>query len=273
MESTPVDGLTLFYDAQERQAAELIRQACQRSVALIRESWGLDTPRECRVYVMTSWLRFVFHSAPWKKRVSLALFAPLWVSQARKLWRYAGGWVRNYGERVAVGIKPPRLVQPGESSIGQRIFLPAHDVHEKVQQNTCHELVHAFSDHLRSPVWLHEGLAMLTVDRFCARPTVRVETLETLERWSQRNQAGERERLNLADPESVVYLYARGYWLTRYLEETQPGVLKDLLSRRRDHTDLEREIAAAYGQERETFWREIDGALVAHFKALVPSEQ
>lgn len=266
MESIAVDGLTLFYDAPEREAAELIQQACQSSVPLIRESWGLDTPAECRVYVMTSWPRFVFHSAPWKKRVSLALFAPLWMLRTRKLWRYAGGWVRSYGERVVVGIKPPRLVQLGDSSIGERIFLPAQDVNEKVQQNTCHELVHAFSDHLRSPVWLHEGLAMLTVDRFCARPTVRVETLETLERWSQRIRTGEGEQLNLADPEAVVFLYARGYWLTRYIEETRPGLLKGLLSRRRDHTELESEIADAYGKGRQAFWREIDGTLVAHFK-------
>lgn len=63
----------------------------------------------------------------------------------------------------------------------------------------------------------------------------------------------------------MVYLYARGYWLTRYVEETQPGLLKDLLSRRRGHTELESEIAAAYRQECEAFWREIDGTLVAHF--------
>jgi hypothetical protein len=266
METITIDNLTLFYDAHERQAAELIRQACQKSIPLIRESWGLDTPAECRVYVMTSWLRFVFHSAPWQKRVSLALFAPLWMSQARKLWRYAGGWVRNYGERVAVGIKPPRLVQSGESSLGERIFVPVPDVDEKVQQNTCHELVHAFSDHLRSPVWLHEGLAMLTVDRFCARPTVQVETLETLARWAQRKHAGESEQLNLTDPDSVVYLYARGYWLTRYIEETRPGLLKSLLSRRRDHTELESEIADVYGKGRKAFWREIDDTLVTHFK-------
>jgi hypothetical protein len=116
-------------------------------------------------------------------------------------------------------------------------------------------------------------MAMLTVDRYCARPTVRVETLETLARWAQRKQVGESEQLNLADPESVVHLYARGHWLTRYLEETRPGLLKGLLRRRRDHTELESEIAAAYGQEREVFWREIDGALVAHFKTPAPTEQ
>lgn len=272
MERMSVAGLTLFFDVEEREAAGLIGQACERSVPLMQEHWGLDPPQECRVYVMTSWPRFVFHSAPWKQKIRLAVFLPLWALQARKLWRYAGGWVRSYGERVVVGVKPPRLVQLGDSSLGERIFLPAQDLDEKVQQNTSHELVHGFTDHLRLPAWLHEGLAMVAVDRFCAKPTVRYETLETLERPSQRTSAEEREKLRLGDPEAVVYLYARGYWLTRYIDETRPGLLRGLLSRRRGHGELEGEIAAAYGKGQEAFWREIDSALVTHFRQKVPPD-
>ncbi len=43
MEAMPVNGLTLFFDAEEREAAELIRRACEKSVRLIHECWGLDT--------------------------------------------------------------------------------------------------------------------------------------------------------------------------------------------------------------------------------------
>jgi len=39
----------------------------------MRELWGLEAPAECRVYVMTSWLRFLFHSAPWPWRIFLAV--------------------------------------------------------------------------------------------------------------------------------------------------------------------------------------------------------
>jgi hypothetical protein len=123
-----------------------------------------------------------------------------------------------------------------------------------VQQNTCPELVHAFTDHLKLPAWLHEGLAMATVDRFCEKPTVRTET------WSQRTSAGDSEKLRLGDPEAVVHLYARSYWLTRYVEETRPGLLRGLLSRRRGHGELEGEIAAAYGKRWEEFWGEIESA-------------
>jgi hypothetical protein len=265
METMPASSLTLFFNAEEREAAELIRQACEKSVPLIHERWGLDPPQDCRVYVMTSWSRFVFHSAPWQRKLLFAVLLPFWALRARKLWRYAGGWVRSYGTRVTVGVKPPRLVQLGDSSIGDRIFVPAQDVYEKVQLNTCHELVHAFTDHLGLPVWLHEGLAMVTVDRFAGKPTVRNATLEPIERWSHHTNPGGSEELRLEDPDAVVYLYVRGYWLTRYVEETRPALLKGLLSRSLRSDELESEIAAAYGKGREEFWREIDGMLVARF--------
>jgi hypothetical protein len=156
-------------------------------------------------------------------------------------------------------------VRLGDSSIGERIFVPTQDVYEKVQLNTCHELVHAFTDHLRLPVWLHEGMAMVTVDRFAEKRTVHPETLEPVKRWSERAGPGGIEELRLEDPDAVVYLYVRGYWLTRYVEETRPGLLKGLLARSLRSAALESEIAAAYGMEREEFWGGIDGTLVARF--------
>jgi hypothetical protein len=156
-------------------------------------------------------------------------------------------------------------VQLGDRSIGERIFVPVTDVEEKVQHNTCHELAHAFVDHLDLPDWLKEGLAMVTVDRFAGKATIRPETLETLERAAPDAEPAGRQRLNTKDPDSVVYLYVRGYWLTRYLEETQPGLLKGLLVRRTTHQALEGAVAAALDMSHEAFWRRIDGVVAAHF--------
>jgi len=265
MESIPISGLTLFFEAEERDAAELIRPACEKSVRLIHGNWGLETPEDCRVYIMTSWLRAPFQSAPWPWKVLLALFFPLWAPRARKIWPYAGGWEQQYGQRRTVGVKPPRLISLSDSSIGDRVFVREDDVRAKVQGVTCHELVHAFSSHLRLPTWLKEGLAMVTVDRFLERPTVRYDTLEVLERSSHRTSHGGREKLRVGDQDALVYQYVRAYWLTRYLEETRPGLLKGLLSRRYRHDELESQVAAAYGKEGEEFWSEIDREVVSHF--------
>lgn len=265
MERMSINGLTLFFDAEERDAAELIRQACEKSVRLIHENWGLDTPQDCRVYVMTSWLRFVFHSAPWPRKILLAAFMPLWAFRARKVWPYAGGWERSYGQRRAVGVKPPHLIQLGDRSIGDRIFVK-QDVDEKVQSITCHELVHAFISHLKLPTWMKEGLAMVTVDRYFEKPTVRKETLEVFEHWSHKTSPGGNEALRIGDRDTIMYQYVRGYWLTRYIEDTRPGLLKGLLTRLDHHNELESKIATAYGKKHEEFWGRVDRILVSHFK-------
>ncbi len=102
------------------------------------------------------------------------------------------------------------------------------------------------------------------VDSFFEEPTVQYETLKVLERSSDKHSPGGRQKLRVGDEDALVYLC--GYWLTRYIEETLPGLLKDLLSWRCQHTELEGKIATAYGKRLEEFWSEIDVVLVSHFK-------
>jgi len=105
---------------------------------------------------------------------------------------------------------------------------------------------------------------MLTVDHFFERPTIKSDTIETLHRLPSTTNGA--RKLDLKDPDAVVYLYVRGYWLTRYIEETRPELLKSLLAQRYSHNELERKIASAYGMERQRFWREMDGTVAAHFE-------
>ena len=259
MEVMTIDGLMLFFDAQEREAAQLIGQACEKSAQLIREYWGLAPPQDLRVYVMTSWLRPTFHAAPWPWRILLGVTLPFWGLRARRLWPVAGGWAQQYGRRCMVGVKPPRLIRSSDGSIGERIFVKTDDANGKVQQIACHELAHAFTAHLRLPAWLHEGLAMVAVDRFVGQPTVKEETITALARSPGAASPGRYPRFTTQDADAIVYLYVRGYWLTRTIEETRPGLLKSLFTRRYRHAELESQIAAAFGMGRDEFWRKIDG--------------
>jgi hypothetical protein len=265
MQRISIDNLTLFFGTEEEETVELIRQACAKSVCLLKEHWGLDTPEDCRVTIMTSWFGFMFHSAPWPWKVLLAVTLPLWAFRASRIWPIAGGWERRFGRRRAVGVKPPRLLQRADRRIGDRFFVERERFDERVQSITCHELTHAFTSHLDLPTWLQEGLAMVTVDGFFEEPTVRYETLEMLERSPDRHKRGGRQRLRVGDEDALVELYARGYWLTRYIEETEPGLLKEVLSGGYRHKELERRIAAAYGKTLVRFWDEIDELLVSHF--------
>lgn len=266
METLKINGLALFFDASEQDAAELIGAACERSVQIIHERWDLDIPEDCRVYVMTSWLRFLFHAPPWPYRILVAATLPLWYFRARKLWALAGGWHQQFGQRRAVGVKPPRLLQIADTHIGARIFIQEDDLREKVRRNTCHELTHAFTSHLGLPMWLNEGLAMVTVDRFAGKPTVQPETIEALAQSSQDTSPGRyRELRGEAMDNLMVYHCVRGYWLTRYLEDTQPDLLKSLLQQKNCHGVLESKVATAYEMEPGEFWKSIDTTLVSHF--------
>jgi hypothetical protein len=267
METRAIRTLTLYFDAVDEAAAELIGRACARSLDLIRNLWGLEVPEVCRVYVMTSWVRFLFHSAPWPWRIYLAITLPLRYAHIKKVWDIAGGWALRYGRRRVIGIKPPRLLQQVDAPLGERIFNP-RAMDEAVAHNTCHELVHACSDHLKLPNWLHEGLAMVTVDRFAGNPTVKLETLETVAGRSQGTRPPEGYGRFASDPDSLLYLATRGYWITRYLAETRPGMLRELLTRGQSHEALESTLAAEFGMSREAFWRQIDGIVVAHFSSV-----
>jgi hypothetical protein len=257
LQTRSIRYLALYYDAGEEAAAQLIGDACERSLDLIRDLWGLAAPAECRVYVMTSWPRFLFHAAPWPWRIYLALTLPLRYARIQKVWRMAGGWALRYGRRHAIGIKPPRLLREIDAALRERVFV-RREVEEAVEHNTCHELVHACSDHLRLPTWLHEGLAMVTVDRFAGAPTVKAETLQALASAPSDPWA--------SDLEGLVYLAVRGYWVTRYLAEVRPALLKQQLAQRQPPGALEDALADGLGLEPEAFRRQIDSTVLSYFE-------
>lgn len=266
MKNETIAGLCLFYAAEEQAAARVIGMACEKSVQLIHQRWGLATPEDCRVYVMTAWLRFLFHSAPWPWKAYLALTLPLAARRAGAIWPYAGGWSLSYGRRRVVGVKPPRLIQAGNRSLGEQLFVQERNLSEIVQTATCHELVHAFTFHLKLPTWLHEGLATLAMEFYLERRIVREETLENLVPLSPRQAAGGTVKLRVTDPQDLISHYARGYWLTRWIEETSPELLKDLLAERHSPKELEETVATAFGKERDRFWKEVDDVLRSHFR-------
>jgi hypothetical protein len=270
MEMRKFDGLVLFFDGPEAEAADIVQEACLRALRVIEETWGLHPPADCRIYVMTSWLQFLRASAPWGWRVLLALTFPLWAFRIRRLWRYAGGWAQRFGKRQGVGVKPPRLMEMADRSIGQLIYMPEDDMGQKVRHVTCHELTHACTAHLRLPSWLNEGLAMLTVDRFFGRPTIRRETLEEPEMPSKR--PAQAARVNPSDKMAVARYYARGYWIVRLLAERDLQGIRELLSTRRSRKELEARIAASLGTTRKALWREVDGIVRSHFASATSTE-
>jgi hypothetical protein len=116
------------------------------------------------------------------------------------------------------------------------------------------------------PAWLKEGVAMVAVDRFFDRPTVKRETLEMLGPMTEPTRLRGDRKLRARNHDDLVYTYVRGYWLVRYFEETRPGLVADLLSRRSSPQLLEATIAASYGKSAGDYWRGIGQDVIAHFR-------
>jgi hypothetical protein len=74
--------------------------------------------------------------------------------------------------------------------------------------------------------------------------------------------------MSRAGGEEIAYETARGYWITRYLEETHPGLLRRTFSDSHSQggASLERTVISELGMRPENFWQEIDGVVTAHFE-------
>lgn len=265
------NSLTLSFHREDEETASIVAETFDACSGLIADLWGVPVPVACHAHIMTSWQGFVVQSTPWYWLPLLAITLPLWAGRAARIWPLAGGWELSWGNRRAIGVKPPRLLEHATSPIGREIFEPETSMDEKLRAIVCHELTHAFTAHLKLPVWLKEGLAMVTVDHYLGRETVRRQTLQLLARSSGRLTPKGRARLDLRDRENLVYLYALGYWLTRYLVENDSGQLRSLLSRRRTPADIEMRIAEACDLSVERYRATIDLRLAAHFAGEHPT--
>lgn len=265
MQKKHIQGVDLIFDDEGKDAVEPIQLAIEKAVPILRTWWKLDAPEDCRVHIMTSWPQFLWHATTWPWKILMALSAPFWIPRVVKIWPLAGGWAQKFGKRRAVGVKPPHLLRASDRSMGDQIFVRRNDLRKEVQGITCHELTHAFTAHLRLPAWLNEGLAMVAVEKILGEPTVQHMSLELLEKFAGVSNRINWQKPRVQDRDAILYLYVRGYWLTRYLEETNIELLREFLSRRHRRAELENKLAAAYGKQTDSFWRGVDRTLVSYF--------
>ncbi len=261
------EGYWLYFEEQDRGTAEEACLALERTLAFANSRWGLKAPDHLYMVLMTGWWSYMMATAPLISRVSMMLLYPLWAGRVRRTWKFAGGWQNRFNRRCVVGIKPPRLIEVSDRSMGRRVYVDVPDVIEKMRHMVYHEVIHACAAHLRLPAWLNEGLAMLSVDDIVGRVTVQSATLETLDRGQALSKGRQVVKL---DPDTLVAHYVRGYWITRYFDETQPNLLRELLKGYLGRGGLETRLAEAAGLSRERFWLEIEGKVKAHFMANPP---
>jgi len=214
---------------------------------------------------MTSWFHFIFHSAPWYARIIFGLLLPVWINRANKSWKFVGGWTQRYRGRPAIGIKSLPLLEETDRSIGKLIWVEESDQKKKVEHFTCHEMTHAFSASLRLPLWLNEGIAMITVDEYFGMPTVRSETLYLLSQEQRRSVASYQNLVNMKNDE-IAYNYVRGYWITRFLMDTNPELLKEVLQKGQNSNSIEKLISSTLNINNIVLQEETDRLAFEYFK-------
>ena len=171
----------------------------------------------------------------------------------------------QFKNRPAIGIKPPRLWTEAGLSIGSMIVVSGADAREKIDHIVCHEMTHAYCVNLELPMWLNEGLAMVTVDKYLGKQTVKPESLELLKRKNHRRTPESHRTAMDMGHEFFAFQYVRGYWITRFLDETRPELLRRLLKGRRLDWEVTKEIAQELGMDRHRFWEEVDQVVLDHF--------
>lgn len=259
-------GIELHFPPEEGEAAQIVERACRQSIRVIHDVWGLAPPARCRVYVTNSWLRSLFQGVPWYRSVLLALLLPIVFRHLRRQWKRSGGWTYRFRRRPVVGVKPPRLIAQSDTSIGQMIYIKQPDLNKQLEFAVCHEMTHACSAHLRLPMWLNEGIAMVSVERLYGGPRVRTDTLRSLNQPGRKRAQGKYRDLLKMKKQEIAYHYVRGYWMTRFLMDAHPGLLSGPLKKRHRRRSMEEKLAFALGISRKAFWDEIDRIVVEHFR-------
>lgn len=116
----------------------------------------------------------------------------------------------------------------------------------------AHELTHAFSNKLKLPQWLNEGIALYTSEDVLNDRIVSKNSLELLNKESTKINIS---RLIIDSEIKMAYTYIKGYWTIKYLNEIYPGFIKRVF-KKYNGNDIVNEILKKL--DLETKWRRFD---------------
>jgi hypothetical protein len=187
---------------------------------LIAHEWNVDISVSYRFYIMDSTYQIILHPSSFLKKVLLILTFPVWYKKAKKTWMASAGWsMNNLGVKI-LGIKSIDEMKKSVAQNKRKIYTSLYDdFYQRAECTACHEMTHAYTSHYHLPFWLNEGIAQYTVDQYMNKPTISKETIFHL------SSGNEDQDLNHLYREFLF-----GYWVVRYMEEKNKGVLRKILN-------------------------------------------
>jgi hypothetical protein len=239
------------------ETESLLDEACCRAVDFLQNTWSLKIPT-CHVYVTARWQTIMLEQPPtlYRKlyKVGLSILRRRRDALGR-LWDRSAGWFQRYGNLCFIAIKPLSDFQ--KMNLKNSPLYAPMNAKEKFCNTLVHELTHAFTAHLKLPLCLNEGIALLAAERALGYGAVRIETLEYLTKPRRDSSYYQLPKL---EGETFLYHYAKGYWLIRYLQEQHEEVLKQLLSKWKLNSIINRNINKLFNN------RTSDSILYSYFK-------
>jgi hypothetical protein len=224
----------------------LLREACCQAADFLQNTWSLNVP-DCHVYVTSRWQTIMLEQAPpLSKTVNQASLLLLRKRYAllNSLWNRSAGWFQRYGKLCLIAIKPLSDFEKMNLTHSQ-LYTPM-SYQEKFMNTLVHELTHAFTGHLKLPLWLNEGVALLSAEKALGYGAVKRETLEYL---MTPQRSPNYYQLPKLSNDKFFYHYAKGYWLTRYLLEQHEDVLRRLLSKWKFNPVINRNINKLFNNQ------------------------
>jgi hypothetical protein len=74
------------------------------------------------------------------------------------------------------------------------------------------------------------------------------------------------KKLDITREQEIVTQYIQGYWVARYIQETQPELLRSILNGKHSHEWIDNKVSQAYGKSPQGFWDQIGFDMDKWFK-------
>lgn len=265
MQKLRIKGQLVFAHPDDHESAILAGHIAIAATKMLKKHWSLSSPGAVRVYLITDLVKFRLHSAPWPQKIIRTISLPLWRNIARDFWFQAKGVAEPYYSRPAIGIKPPRLLDTTMKTPYGAVMVDEPGLVSTLRNVICHEMTHVYTASRKLPRWLNEGLAVLASELFVGMPLVKPESLALLKPRGEGRPPESLHWINIRNDTALIYEYVRGYWITRYLEETYPRLLRKIIIRMRSHVRIHKTIADQLSIPYAIFWADIDAVVAKHF--------
>jgi hypothetical protein len=280
METKCLGDATIYFRHTERQTAALIEEVYARSVPLLHSMFGLRPAKELRFVVLATHWGFVRHCIPRRQKALVLVYLPFTLGQIKRIFAAGCSWTAEHKDHVLVGVKAiqslgslPELLQTSWADPTS----PALSGEEWLRAWVRGQIIGACCQPYRLPDWLHAGIAGLIRDHVSEPPSKPAGLARLLERFGtldmevaplcnpeQANSLPQEARDKLAAPDFLAY------WVTRFIEESRPGLIRSLFQSGCRGKAFEREIAAALGIDPTRFAADVVKLAAAHFRQTEP---